>query len=401
MSAGVTPTPLTAPGRQARRRVFPSIAHAVRLVFVLLLVAGGLLLAAPTHRAAAAGNEVGPDRVYFAQTGHYLAYGFLDYWRHNGAVATFGYPLSEEVKDAGSGLTAQYFERAVFEWHGDAPAGWQVQLRRLGALEMQGNPALKAITAAADDSCDFYAQTGHTLCNGFRGYWADNGGLAIFGYPITQELQEKNPDDGKTYTVQYFERARFEYHPENPAGYTVELGRLGAAAAKQDKVSTAAIPKDANTPDYASNLWYVPKPKTPADVTTPPPGAPSDEAKWIEVDLTHQYMRAWEYSTVYYGEYISSGVAEHPTPTGTFHIFEKLEQDDMTDGPAAPPDEYYYLPNVPWVMYFLDGGYALHGTYWHHNFGTPMSHGCVNMTIDGAHTVYDWAPIGTTVWIHY
>jgi len=60
----------------------------------------------------------------------------------------------------------------------------------------------------------------------------------------------------------------------------------------------------------------------------------------------------------------------------------------------------YNLPNVPWVMYFYDG-YAIHGTYWHHNFGHPMSHGCINMTIPDAHWLYNWAPKGTLVVIHW
>ena len=201
------------------------------------------------------------------------------------------------------------------------------------------------------------------------------------------------------YTVQYFERARFEWHPENRGTPSeVLLGRLGAQAAQTAAVNVSPIPRDSAVPEYSAGLWYDPN-LSPDQVTNPPPGAPSGEAKWIEVDLTHQYLRAWEYNHKVFGEYISSGVADHPTPTGTFHIYYKLPYDDMTGGKAGTSD-YYYLPNVPWVMYFLDGGYALHGTYWHHNFGTPMSHGCVNMTIDGAAWVYAWAPVGTTVWIH-
>ena len=69
----------------------------------------------------------------------------------------------------------------------------------------------------------------------------------------------------------------------------------------------------------------------------------------------------------------------------------------MSGGYAS---EYYYLPGVPWVMYFFQG-YAIHGTYWHHNFGKPMSHGCVNLTIEDAKWFYNWAEIGTTVVTHY
>ena len=78
----------------------------------------------------------------------------------------------------------------------------------------------------------YFPQTGHSLSNGFKAFWEQSGGLPVFGYPLTEEYQEKNPDTGVSYTVQYFERQRFEYHPENRGTpYEVELGRLGAAAA--------------------------------------------------------------------------------------------------------------------------------------------------------------------------
>ena len=76
-----------------------------------------------------------------------------------------------------------------------------------------------------------------------------------------------------------------------------------------------------------------------------------------------------------------------------FHVYEKLPSDLMT-GPG------YYLPNVPYVMYFTSEGYAIRGTYWHHNFGRPMSHGCVNLPTPAAQWMYNSAPMGTTVWIH-
>jgi lipoprotein-anchoring transpeptidase ErfK/SrfK len=72
----------------------------------------------------------------------------------------------------------------------------------------------------------------------------------------------------------------------------------------------------------------------------------------------------------------------------------------MTGGLAGSAD-YYYLPDVPHVMYFYTGGYAIHGTYWHSNFGYPMSHGCVNLSESAAAWVYNWSPVGTPIWIHY
>jgi len=88
----------------------------------------------------------------------------------------------------------------------------------------------------------------------------------------------------------------------------------------------------------------------------------------------------------------STGVAETPTVTGTYKIWIKVRIQDMY-GPG------YYLPDVPYVMYFYED-YGLHGTYWHNNFGTPMSRGCVNLTVDDAAWLFDWASVGTVVNVH-
>ncbi len=85
---------------------------------------------------------------------------------------------------------------------------------------------------------------------------------------------------------------------------------------------------------------------------------------------------------------------ETVTPVGYFSVLTKYDVQTM-EGTIS--DEYYLVPDVPYVMYFDNLGNALHGTYWHNNFGTPMSHGCVNLPMDVAAFLYDWAPIGTAV----
>jgi len=117
----------------------------------------------------------------------------------------------------------------------------------------------------------------------------------------------------------------------------------------------------------------------------PPPGA----TKWIEVVLADQRLNAWEDGRIVMTTPISSGVHAHPTVKGTFKIYAKYVRTRMT-GPG------YDLPNVPYVMYF-SGSYGLHGTYWHNNFGRPMSHGCVNLPTSTAAWLYQWAPTGTPV----
>jgi len=111
--------------------------------------------------------------------------------------------------------------------------------------------------------------------------------------------------------------------------------------------------------------------------------------KSIVIDLSEQTLTAYENTTPVLSVLISAGLPYTPTPIGEFAIYEKLRSQTMV-GPG------YRLPNVQYVAYFYRS-YAIHGTYWHNNFGHPMSHGCVNMTNADAQWLYDWAPIGTPV----
>ena len=128
----------------------------------------------------------------------------------------------------------------------------------------------------------------------------------------------------------------------------------------------------------------------PSTPTTPTSGY---SGRWIDVDLSAQKLTAYEGSTPVRSTLVSTGLPRTPTPTGRYRIYVKYVFDDMA-GPG------YYLPKVPYVMYFYRG-YSLHGTYWHANFGQPMSHGCVNLPTSEARWLYSWAPVGTPVYIHY
>ncbi|KAA9145423.1 L,D-transpeptidase, partial [Microbacterium lushaniae] len=93
---------------------------------------------------------------------------------------------------------------------------------------------------------------------------------------------------------------------------------------------------------------------------------------------------------------MSSGLPGSPTLPGSFRIGWKTPMQDMGCFPGAP----YCTENVPWVSYF-NGDQAFHGAYWHNNFGNVMSHGCVNLPVNAAKFIYDWAPQGTQVSVHY
>lgn len=130
----------------------------------------------------------------------------------------------------------------------------------------------------------------------------------------------------------------------------------------------------------------------------PPPGPDAPvSGKWIDISISKQTITAYEGSTAVKSVLVSTGVARHPTPVGEYKIYSKYSAYTMSGGTRGV--DYYYLPNVPWTMFFV-GGYAIHGTYWHHNFGHRMSHGCVNLSIEDAKWFYNWAAIGTTVVTH-
>jgi lipoprotein-anchoring transpeptidase ErfK/SrfK len=116
-------------------------------------------------------------------------------------------------------------------------------------------------------------------------------------------------------------------------------------------------------------------------------------ARWIDVNLSIQTLTAYEGNSPVITMAVSTGLPKTPTPVGQFRIWVKLRYDDM-QGPG------YYLADVPYVMYFYRG-YGLHGTYWHDNFGTPMSHGCVNLSNADAQWLFNWASVGTKVVTHY
>ncbi len=133
--------------------------------------------------------------------------------------------------------------------------------------------------------------------------------------------------------------------------------------------------------------------KTAAPAPQPGGVAAPVAGRWIDVNLSTQRLTAYQGQTAVFSTLISSGVAGYRTPTGRFAIRTKIPSQRMV-GPG------YNLPGVPWVMYFA-GANAIHGTYWHNNFGRPMSHGCINMRIPDAQWLYNWASIGTPVVVHY
>jgi lipoprotein-anchoring transpeptidase ErfK/SrfK len=165
-------------------------------------------------------------------------------------------------------------------------------------------------------------------------------------------------------------------------------------ASVEDAPSPTPLPTDTAVPAPTPYIAPTAKPTSSGGTnTTTTTTAGSSGERWIDVDLTHQMVYAYEGNALANSFLVSTGTWQHPTVTGQYHVYVKYRSTTMS-GPG------YSLPNVPFTMYFYKG-YGLHGTYWHSNFGTPMSHGCVNLSIPDSEWLYNWASVGTLVNVHY
>jgi hypothetical protein len=331
------------------------------------------------------------QNLFFSKTDHHVSdrAGFLTFWREHGGVLIFGYPISEEIIEGGR--VVQYFERARFEYHPeDLGKDGQIQLSLLGREMTVGRTFPDA---TPDMGTQYFPETKHTLSGKFLKFWLKRGGLAIFGFPISEPFDEVSLMDGQTRTTQYFERARFEYHPETLDGFyqreeqalglqlaglhEIELGDLGRQAMQRQGESFATSSQLVGAPDWSPKIWN----------------------RHIDVDLSAQHLTAFEGDTPVYNAPVATGKDGFNTPTGTFAIYSKYPMESMTGSAGG---ETWNVPDIPWVQYVV-GGVALHGTYWHDQWGTGfrLSHGCINLNIDDAEWLYEWADVGTQVTIHY
>lgn len=212
----------------------------LRRMTMLSALVIGLLATVVMPRSARA-----DESRYFLETRHNVPAFFANYWAARGGLERFGLPLTEPYTE--NGLTVQYFERARFERHPenrDTP--YEVLLGQLGREVRPPDPPTIPVGGI---NARFFTETGHNLAL-FRAYWERNDGLEQFGLPITEELKEVSSEDGKSYTVQYFERARLEYHPEKRGTpFEVSLGQLGrerynVVKATNPKAAAAGAPAD-------------------------------------------------------------------------------------------------------------------------------------------------------------
>jgi hypothetical protein len=186
-----------------------------------------LLLSAGIARAGASSQR---EERCFAETGKCISGAIRVYWENTGGLPVYGYPITDlaiETNAEGFTGSTQWFERDRLEDH--SAEGIGVLAGRLGVqkLAMEGRPweSLPKVPGGPP-GCRWFVETGHSLCEPFLSYWEQNNSLTLFGFPISEPMVETNAA-GFTGTVQWFERRRMEWHPNNQPPYNILLGLLG------------------------------------------------------------------------------------------------------------------------------------------------------------------------------
>jgi hypothetical protein len=280
----------------------------------------------PARSASAAGGQFVPE------TQHTLSGPIRTAWEAGGGVWVYGYPISEPfvwTSDAGEVVLAQYFERTRLEYHPSLEGtGYSVLGGLLGndlAVARRSEPDFVGVPAAPSSACAYIAATQHALCGVFERWWNAEGGLPVFGYPISEPFQEGG------FLVQYFERARLEYHPEYAGTrWEVELGRLGVNdALRRGLLNTPAF-AGASAPSVttrvAVTLYDAPggsveRAQLPAGTSVSVLGGPSDDwyyvgagtdAGWAPFSaLSWSSLPDARHPALYTLGSLSSGLAQH------------------------------------------------------------------------------------------
>ncbi len=360
--------------------------------------------------------------------------------------------------DAEQGEVVQYYENTALVYLPEAPAEAQVGTLDLGRQGLEralaGRPSAALLRAdrrtfcgpSAAGGCLGFRETGQTVRGAFRDAWGAAGGARWLGLPLTEAYRGA---DGSW--LQWFERGALR----QPLGGEPQPLPLGRTAAERQRLDLDPIRRPADVPVYDPELFVAPSQPAPElvepeltepELTEPEPteleltepeltepeAETLPEEDWLEpelepaaeeapvlaagwtvgsygpgpqqggaqevvISISNQALWAYEGGEMVLSTYVSTGTAETPevtTPIGSWSILAKIDVQDM-EGTIS--GEYYFVEAVPYVMYFDGLGNALHGTYWHSNFGAPMSHGCVNLPMDVAAWMYGWASVGTAV----
>jgi lipoprotein-anchoring transpeptidase ErfK/SrfK len=414
-----------------------------RILLPLLLLA--VFVAAPLTAAQGDGEELNLDlapemippqqgqttrQVYIRETGHTISGIMLDYWRANGGSEIYGNPISEPYA-APNGYYSQAFQRGIFQWRPDfawtedpavrlAPAGADTAKTANRRLRADGRRAAsdrradtwRPVAESEERSAEVWndggvvdESSGYAISGEFLDWYTTHEGVFYLGDPISQ------PHRARGVTAQYFEGGVLL-----EADGEVWLAPLPAEHPWRFDIDTTKA-RQGNIPTYHERIF----------ARVPNPGGINvldlSGRRRIEISLSQQTLWAYQGDDLVLETFVSTGLDPNTTETGNFHVRIKVEKQDMQgftdssgevvavgdDGTNSeedmietlePGQERYEVKDVPHVMYINSDAEALHGAYWHNNFGYQMSHGCINLPLDVAAFLYTWAPLGTAVTVY-
>lgn len=319
------------------------------------------------------------EQLYFDQTGQIMSGPFLSAWEVHGGMNGTGNPVSGPVQQGDRWI--QWFEYARLEiinvpvteaTEADvqrAPIGL-IYAERFGYTSF--HPAFQPVEQGGEGA-RYFEETGHSVANGFLAFYESGSNAGYLGQPISQEFTLNDA------TYQFFQ--------------------YGAITWSEGEASIVAI----GTLDAMLNGTLTqPQPQPEGvEVYSPPTGAGNARypgERWIDINLSTYTLTAYEGDQPVLSSAVVTGAEATPTVTGEFAIYMKYDLQDM-EGPNVDGSEYFQ-EDVPWVMYFYQD-WAVHGSYWRYSFGYAASHGCVNLPVETAAVLYQWASYGTRVSVHY
>jgi lipoprotein-anchoring transpeptidase ErfK/SrfK len=357
-------------------------------------------------------------RVFVPETSHTVSGTMLDYWRANGASAVYGNPISE-VYGAPNGLYSQAFERGVFQYHPDwtmtdnptvrlMPTGRQTLTDRASTTRADGRRTggdrrLSAWTPGSQQESRtnevlnaggrFSDETGFSIAGDFGQWYDSHEGWFYLGAPISEPMRDRG------ITVQYFENSILIAD-----GNSVFPAPLPTEHPERYGIDTTPV-EQGDLPVFDEGLFLHNWNPYGVDAST------IAGRKRIEVSISQQTLTAYQGDQIILQTLVSTGVEPNHTEIGAFHVRIKYPVKDMTGvtdgsgavtsvGEGATEGNQYLVQDVPNVMFINYEAEALHGAYWHNNFGQRMSHGCINLPLDVAAYLYEWAPLGTAVTVY-
>ncbi len=388
----------------------------------------------PARAKVAGCSGRGADCQYFPETGHTLSGRLADFWTSVGGETLFGLPVSEPFADSESDASAQVFERAVLEDHGvdgvllrpvgelqaetdglltdpafqPAPptGGTTTLVNASDGLRLRAAPSLDAeMVALLPNNAEFIAAPGD------YGDWVPGYVDGYAGWVSAEYLRQAPPLptistaewDPKVWQGAALGETNVRAQPSTKARVVEEL-EYGDPLKVTAWVEGEEVFEGADLWAQIGPNRFVYGRNVGRTGSVAPPPLPADApsaGNWIDVNLTQQIMVAYEGRTPVRVTETTTGMAGWETPPGFYHILWRVANETMTSG-AIGAEHFYELKDVLFTQYFTERGHAIHFAWWRTNetIGRPGSHGCLNLLLDDARFFWDWANVGTPVYVH-